>query len=102
MVDRIAEMEFVSEEEKREYQEIHGKNSIYIHNNDFSDILDNEMDKLSDYFVSAFVSGSPMYVSNKGTTYEKTQAKKFSKSDAERKAFFMNRVGNYSWKAVKC
>lgn len=101
-VEKIQEMEFVSEDEKREFQEIHGKDSIYIKNNEFSEILNNEIDKLSYYYVSAFVSGSPMYVSNRGVTYQKNQARKFSKSDAERKVFFMNKSGTYLWKTVKC
>lgn len=104
--------EFVSEEEMREClgEEARGYWGNYGYIPTSSDNRKNEEQPViqksepKNHFVGAYVNGSMLYVSENGVngvTYASSQAKSFTKSEADKKATAMTRKGNYVWKAIR-
>ena len=104
--------EFVSEEEMREClgEEARGYWGNYGYIPTSSDNRKNEeqegqpvlqKSEPKNHFVGAYVNGSMLYVSKNGVTYASSQAKSFTKSEADKKAAAMTRKGNYVWKAIR-
>lgn len=98
-------MEFVSEEEAIEYfgHPVSLEDNGYSFNCDVAEgiFIETKKEERKEFFVGALVSGSILYVTKKGVSYDKTQAKVFSESDAKNKAIFMKKNGRYSWKAIR-
>ena len=104
--------EFVSEEEMREclgeategrgyygnysYIFIPEKASSETEGNSFSNSAGSK-----NYSIGAYVNGSMLYVKNGGVTFNRSEAKFFTKEDAEKKSKAMSRNGAYDWKAIK-
>lgn len=96
-------MEFVSEEEAREYF----GHSVSLEDNGYGYNYNMPQKNISkkivneECYIGAFVAGNILYVTKSGVSYDKTQAKVFSKADAENKVMFMNKRGTYSWKTIR-
>lgn len=103
--------EFVSEEEMREClgDDVEGRgyygNYSYIFIPEASSGKEENLSSLEEtkknYSIGAYVNGSILYVKNGGVTFNKSEAKFFTKEDAEKKSKAMCRNGAYLWKAIK-
>ncbi len=53
------------------------------------------------YVICASCSGSTLFVAQKGVTYNFSNAKRFDKTAASQKAFFMRKRGSLDWSTLK-
>lgn len=102
--------EFVSEEEMREClgddvtgRGYYGDYSYIFIPEKYSETEANisKEETKKNYSIGAYVNGSILYVKNGGVTFNKSEAKFFTKEDAEKKSKAMSRNGAYLWKAIK-
>lgn len=96
-------MEFATEEEMREYLGNDAKG--YDIKSGFVGITDREVNICPPAdepmkVVGAYVNGSIMYVTEKGTTFNAVFAKKMPKSKADKKAAAMTKRGTYTWRVI--
>lgn len=99
-------MEFVSEEEAREYFEEDVKG--FLSSTGF--VVTNQSDVRSEAtletkvslkkLVGAYVGNKVLYVADKGVTYLAVNAKKFDSEAAKNKAAAMSKKGTYSWQVL--
>lgn len=54
------------------------------------------------WVVCAYVSGSYLYATNGSPSYNIALAKRMSKVEADKKAYFMNTKGTYYWESQRC
>lgn len=102
--------EFVSEEEMREClgDDVEGRgyygnySYIFIPEKSKTEVnISSKEETKNNYSIGAYVNGSILYVKNGGVTFNKSEAKFFTKEDAEKKSKAMSRNGAYLWKAIK-
>lgn len=62
----------------------------------------NEVEEIPlSYLVYSTNNSSFLYVSEKGTTFIQSEAKRFTWSEAQSKAYFMSMNGTYDWYTMK-
>lgn len=98
-------MEFATEEEMREVlgEDAKGFRTAYGYASVGSIKKESEqaVQQTNEVFIGAFVGNYIMYLSEKGTTFSKPQAKRFQDNkNTDTKVKFMNRNGFYNWKKI--